>query len=115
MTITARNKIKFPQNSLFTDPEFRNKLEKHIPILRKRAVRAVTEKSPSLLEQDNDRGDFRMVLMEFGVPLHLHWLTMRINNIMDPMEWDYIKDGILLIDESDSVLKGLITLHYTNR
>lgn len=115
MTITARSKIKFPQNSLFTDPEFRNKLEKHIPILRNRAVRAVTEKSPSLLEQDNDRGDFRMVLMEFGVPLHLHWLTMRINNIIDPMEWDYIKDGILLIDESDSVLKGLITLHYTNR
>lgn len=115
MTITARSKIRFPQNSLFTDPEFRNKLEKHIPILRSRAVRAVAEKSPSLLEQDNDRGDFRMVLMEFGVPLHLHWLTMRINGIIDPTDWDYIKDGILLIDESDSVLKGLITLHYTNR
>lgn len=115
MTISARSKIMFSQNDLFNDPEFRNKLEKHIPILTQRAVRAVTEKSPSLLEQDNDRGDFRMVLMEFGVPLHLHWLTMRLNGIIDPSKWDLIKDGLLMIDESDSVLKGLITLHYTNK
>lgn len=115
MTITARNKIKFPQNSLFTDPEFINKLEKHIPILKQRATRVVNEKAPTLLDQDNDRGDFRMVLMEFDVPLHLHWLVMRLNDIIDPMRWDMLKDGMLVIDESDDVLKGLITLHYTNK
>jgi len=115
MTITARSKIRFSQNELFSDPEFRSKLEKHLPILRERAVRTMAEKAPSLLDQDNDRGDFRMVLMEYAVPLHLHWLTMRLNGIIDPMKWDYLHDGLLLIDETDNVLKGLITLHYTNK
>lgn len=115
MTITARNKITFSQNELFNDPAFRSKLEKHIPILRSRATLTMSDKAPTLLDQDNDRGDFRMVLMEFGVPLHLHWLVMRINGIIDPMKWDYLKEGLLVIDESDNVLKGLITLHYTNK
>ena len=115
MTITARQKIQFAQNELFNDPEFRSKLEKHLPILQSRAIRMMGDKAPSLLEQDNDRGDFRMVLNEFGTPKHLHWLIMRINGIIDPFHWEFLKEGILVIDESDAVLKGLITLHYTNK
>lgn len=115
MTITARNKIKFAQNELFNDPIFRNKLEKHLPILKQRATTVINDKAPSMLDQDNDRGDFRMVLMEFNVPIHLHWLVMRLNDIIDPMRWEFLRNGMLVIDESDDVLKGLITLHYTNK
>ncbi|QKE54572.1 hypothetical protein ACSA002_2560 [Salmonella phage vB_SalM_SA002] len=115
MTITARANIEFASNELFNDPEFRSKLEKHLPILRQRAVLVTGDKAPSLLDQDNDRGDFRMLLNEFGTPKYLHWLIMRINGITDPMRWNLMKEGMLVIDDSDSVLKGLITLHYTNK
>ena len=47
--------------------------------------------------------------------MHLHWLIMRINDIIDPFIWGFLKEGILLIDESDQMLQGLITLHYTNK
>lgn len=112
MTISARNKIQFPTNPLFSDVGFRNKLEHHIDILRDRAT--VIE-APSLLDQDVNKNDFRMVLKKYGIPSHMHWLIMRINNIIDCENWDYLKDGLRLIDESDSVLSGLITLHYTNK
>lgn len=115
MTITARSKIQFSTNDLFNDPLFRNKLEKHLPIFRQRATFIGPDKMPSLLMQDNDRGDFRMVLREYGTPLHLHWLIMRLNNIVDVHDWGFLRDGILVMDESDAVLKGLITLHYTNK
>lgn len=112
MTITARNKISFQTNPLFSDPGFRNKLEHHIDILRSRAV--LTE-APTLLDQDVNKNDFRMVLSKFGIPSHMHWLIMRINNIIDCEKWDYLKDGLLVLDESDAVLRGLITLHRTNK
>lgn len=115
MPITARTKIKYPSNKLFNDPVFRSKLEKHIDLLKARAKLATPDKAPSLLAQENDRGDFRMVLKEYGTPMHLHWLIMRINDIIDPFTWDFLKEGILLIDESDQMLQGLITLHYTNK
>jgi len=112
MTITARAKIQFSSNTLFSDPEFRNKLEHHIDIL---ASRAASIAPPSLLDQETNRGDFRMVLRQIVVPLHMHWLNMRINGIVDVSNWDYLKTGLKLIDEADAVLKGLITLHLTNK
>lgn len=110
MTITARSKLKISSDALFTDPDFIEKLEHHLPILRSRATR-ISGASP--LDQDVNRGDFRKVLFKIGIPLHMHWLIMRINGIMDPERWEPLREGLLIIEEGDAVLKGLITLHYT--
>lgn len=106
------NEIKHPTDSLFQDVGFRQVLVHHLDLLR---ANATDFTPPTPLEQYEERGDFRMLLLEFGVPYHMHWLTMRINNIIDPFRWDLITTSVKLIDENSALLSSIRDLYNSNK
>jgi len=109
--LTLKSKVQRPTETLFYDDAFRNVLYQHLPILKKVAVPL---KGPSSLDQYINAGDFRMLLLAYGAPYHLHWLIMRLNDVIDPMDWNPFSQ-ILTISEDNTVLSGLITLYNTNK
>lgn len=106
------NEIIHPKSAIFQDPKFRNVLIHHLDLLK---ANSTSYTPPTPLAQYEERGDFRMVLLNAGVPYHMHWLIMRINGIINPFKWDMIQTDFLLIDESNSLLASIRDLFNLNK
>jgi len=106
------NEIVHPTIAIYQDPGFRKVLIHHLDLLR---ARATDYTPPTALAQYEERGDFRMVLLNARVAYHMHWLIMRLNGIVNPFKWDMIVDKIKLIDENDSMLSSIRDLYNLNK
>lgn len=106
------NEIKHPTFAIYQDPSFRGVLVHHLELLK---ARATDYTPPTPLAQHEERGDFRMVLLNASIPYHMHWLIMRINGIVNPFKWDMITTKFKLIDENDEMLLSIRDLFNLNK
>lgn len=105
------NKIEYPTQELYQDEDFRWVLEHHMELLKANATLGAP---PDILFQETHRENFYTVLASVGVPKHLHWVTARINDIIDISDWPLFKENMLYITEPNDLLTSLITLYRTN-
>lgn len=105
------NLLERPTEAIYQNENFRWTLEHHMDIIKASAVQAAP---PDILFQENHRNNFYEVLAFMQVPKHLHWLTARINGVVDPANWPLFKESMLYVSEPNAVLTSLITLYRTN-
>lgn len=105
------NLLEKPTEAIYQNEDFRWVLEHHMDIIR---ASALTGAPPDILFQENHRNNFYEVLAHQQVPKHLHWLTARVNGVIDPANWPLFKESMLYIPEPSGILTSLITLYRTN-
>lgn len=82
---------------VYYDPGFRNLLEAHLEWLKVHPqTRTVAIDTGSAHKHQYD---FTGLLMEYGVPRHLCWLTLRLNGYANPNEFTEGRETILIPSE----------------
>lgn len=109
--LTVMNRLNNRNNKLYYDSKFRMVLEHHMKLLKERLKPAGV---PTDLPSYTERGDFRMFLLEIGVPVHLHWIIMRLNGISDVTNWYPLTEGLRVISEDDELLSDIINAFKLN-
>lgn len=109
--LTVMNRLNGRSNKLYYDSNFRIVLEHHLKLLK---TRLKPTGVPTDLTSYTERGDFRMFLLEIGVPTHLHWLIMRLNDITDVTNWYPLTTGLRVISEDDELLSDIINAFKLN-
>lgn len=71
---------------VYDNGTFRYVLLEHLPMISKRSD--ISYKDIDQSEADQFYGDFYGLLTYLGVPLYLHWFTMRLNGLSDSMDYD---------------------------
>lgn len=96
---------------LHYDAGFRRVLEDHMTYLRSHA---------STISMDVDAGvayrfesDFYGLLNNFRVPAYLHWLTLRMNRLVNPTDFKAEARPILIPNET--VVGRILQSHQTSR
>lgn len=87
-----------PGDSVYSDPSFCRMIETYLPFLRTHNTTTVVSVSPHSLYKYE--GDYFGLLSSLGVPYHLRWITMRLNDISDPKDVRENMTTILLPSES---------------
>lgn len=71
--------------AIYYDADFRRVLETHLGLLRNlEETRWVEIKQHLAYKYEYD---FYGLLQELSVPQHLHWVILRVNNMVDPREF----------------------------
>lgn len=88
----------------FYTPEFRQVIEDHLYGIRadeSTRVEFLTGNQPYVYEHD-----FYGLLLQYNVPYHLHWVTMRLNELKNPYQnLDDLK--VILIPNEQKLLQIL--------
>lgn len=91
MAFSINEQLKLPSNHLFYEPGFRHVLEVHLPILRTHPEVSRENITPDEVYQFE--GDFYGLLNTRGVPLHEHWLILRMNHMENGSQFgSYLHD-----------------------
>jgi hypothetical protein len=97
MTMKVINLSKRNYHNGFYSNEFRNLIENHLQILKNTSK--VTSSTPiDGIKEIKYRGDFNGLLMSIDIPIHLHWVTMRMNDLAGPTDYQGNLDIILIPD-----------------
>lgn len=75
-----------PGPSIFYDPDFRYTLEAHIQYLINDP--AATRQIPENDDYIRYNADFYGYLNHIGMPKYMQWITMRMNGMDDPMQFN---------------------------
>lgn len=75
-----------PTSLLYYDADFRVTLETHLNFLRTHPKTVMLDVNTT--QAYRHEGDFYALLSEMKIPLHLHWLIMRMGNMTSPAEAD---------------------------
>ena len=83
---------------------FKRLLEDHIPYIKSTRLQAY-----AITEEQNERavGDFYSLLLEEKVPIELHWITLRINDMTTPADYkgNYAQFAVPAISTISSLLQ----------
>lgn len=73
-------------DTIYYETGFRNAIEPCLPVLKKKGsdLRSI-QIVPALA--DNYDGDFYGLLTELKIAPHMHWITMRLNDMRSPQEY----------------------------
>lgn len=85
MPLTVVSQMKKPRNSIYFDPVFRNMVEQHLSVLRYHPEVALDEISPDQVFRF--RGDFFGLLQQKNIDPSLHWIYLRVNNLLSPTDF----------------------------
>jgi len=84
--------------SIYYDDSFRVVLETFVPSLI--VSQDTTQISVSEQAAYKYESDFFGLLSEFNIPVHLHWLVMRMNNLTSPFDSTLLYNLLLVPDEN---------------
>lgn len=91
--------------------EFRNIIEDHLYILKHKGKKIPVP--VTAIQEMKYKGDFYGLLRSLGIPIEFHWITMRINGLHSPM--DYQGTLIELIGPDDGYIKLLLQRYMNSR
>lgn len=105
------DKMVNPGPNVYYNEQFRTMIEFHLPFLRAK-VSTVAAAIPGNLGL-RYQNDFYGLLYEIKIKPHLHWITLRLNGMSDPSEFQLDRVRILIPDENeiDALRTTFTTLH----
>lgn len=86
---------------------FRRVLEDHLTYFRNHPQLRSTRVTPQ--QADMYRGDFYGLLIELGVPEEMHWITLRINHLHSP--GDYQEEKTEIYAMPSGVVTKILNMH----
>ena len=92
------------------DPKYKQFADEHVDYFLSRSL--FTTKELTGLQQNKYIGDFYGLLMDIGVPVSLHYLTLRCNRLLSPMDWT--GENSVVIIPQDSEHRVLVEAFYTS-
>lgn len=95
--------------AIYYDAAFRRVLETHMGLLRNLASTQLVAIEPQLAYKYEF--DFYGMLQERGVAEHLHWVILRVNDMVDPREFKSTMDRFLV--PAPEVVDSIRRLHMT--
>lgn len=95
--------------AIYYDPAFRRVLESHMGLLRNLTSTQLVAIEPNLAYKYEF--DFYGLLQEKGVAEHLHWVIMRVNDMVDPRDFKAEMDRFLV--PTAEVIDSIRKLHMT--
>lgn len=98
-------------SAIYYDPVFRGVLEDHLSYLR--ALTSTTRLAVPPGEAYRFEFDLYGFLAKYGVPVQLHWVTMRMNNYTSPEEFTGEVSELLIPDHT--VVDRIRQSHQTSR
>lgn len=84
MSLSISALLKDPGQDIYYNPKFRTMIETHLNILKTSGI-TLQQVSGDLVYQYE--GDFYGYLMYLGIPLHLHWIYLRVNGMEHPNQF----------------------------
>jgi len=90
-------------NPEYYSTEFKQLLEDHLPNIKTRYMRTFV---PTEEQNMRAEGDFYGLLTEHNIPMDLHWVTMRINGLTSPTDYEGNLATVFIPDAS--VISGLL-------
>jgi hypothetical protein len=91
----------------FHSPEFRQVIEDHLDLIRVSGIERV--ETPSGRQYSKYKGDFTGLLIELGVREHLHWITLRVNELHS--SGDYLDPNMQIKIIRPSTITGILDRH----
>lgn len=85
MAFTVVSQARPSGDRIYYDPGFRAVIETHLIALRSPNIATSEPISPQKVHQYE--GDFYGLLIEKNIPMHLHWIYLRVNGMMNPAEF----------------------------
>lgn len=85
-----------PGNNIFYSDGFRNVIEDHLSILKNLSNTQTVTIDPH--KAYRYEGDFFSLLADYNVTQQLHWVTMRMNDLKSPIDFNGKIDSILVPD-----------------
>ena len=76
--------------------DFRSVIEYHLPYLRNTALAPIPISAETGF---HSRGDFYQILINQGIAPKLHWIILRMNNLVNPLHYDGAAMDILVPSE----------------
>lgn len=95
--------------AIYYDADFRRVLESHMGILRKLDSTQLVAIEPQLAYKYEF--DFYGMLQERNVSEHMHWVILRLNDMVDPREFKATMDRFLV--PAAEVIDAIRRLHMT--
>lgn len=83
---------------IYYDPLFIDFIEMHMSDLRRQSVDAGQTIDVSAVQQTRANRNFNLLCNIAGIPFHLHWITMRINQMMSASEFAPNKTILYMVD-----------------
>lgn len=97
--------------TIYYDEDFRNVMEDHMTLLRTSATTQVIAVDPGkAYKYEFDLWGF---LTEYNVPVELHWIAMRMNQMTSPMDFGPAVETMLIPDPG--VISKIQQSHSTTR
>jgi hypothetical protein len=101
-------------SKIYYDPDFRNVLEDHLTFLKTHSTTRNIVMDPQRVYKYES--DLFGLLNDYNVPVSLHWLTMRMNDMTSPTDADLSITTLLLPDSStvDQIRQSHMTTRKVN-
>ncbi len=96
---------------IFYDHDFRRMLEDHMHYLRSHSTTDSIDVDGHVANKHH--GDLVGVLTHYEIPLHMHWLVMRMNRFTSPLQ--YTSSDLNLIVPSQTVIGTLMKRFRANQ
>lgn len=100
-----------PGPTIYYNDVFRSVLEDHLTLLKNHSETKVITVEPMIAYRFEF--DFFSMLSYFGLPSHLHWLIMRMNDFLSPL--DNTRDLTNIIIPSGTTVDTIRQSHMTTR
>lgn len=85
MPLTVVSQMKKPRNSIYFDPVFRNLIEQHLSVMRFHPETIIDEIPSDQVFRF--RGDFFGLLQQKNIDPSVHWIYLRVNNMVSPTDF----------------------------
>jgi hypothetical protein len=103
-----------PGPTIYYNDEFRRVLEDHMTVLRTSAGTRIIDIDAGTAYKFE--ADFYGLLVQLNVPLHLHWVVLRVNNMTNPSEFKVPRtEGIELRIPDPNAIGQILQSHRTTR
>lgn len=97
--------------SIYYDLSFRNVLEDHLTYLKNLESTTVLAIEPIIAYKY--KFDLYSLLFHYNIPMHLHWLVMRLNDFLSPTEATSELTSLLI--PNSSVIEQIRQSHLSTR
>ena len=111
MAQRLQDRLEEPGPAVYYEPGFRQIVEDHLTYLRGHETTEKNSIRPRVAH--GCQGDFYCVLSYYGIPREHHWLTLRVNGLTSPLDYDSTMDQMLLC--SPTTISRLVKMYRANR
>ena len=99
MTLAVSRLAKSVKETNYLSAGFRNNIENHLEYLRTSGKSSLLTIEPYKLVKYT--GDFYGLLNTLQINQDIHWIVMRVNDMVNPIEFDEQMTEILVPDDSE--------------